>query len=511
MTQLKLLTTNGDYESNEVVIVALNLAAIDLGAESGRVILGRFDGRRLELTEAHRFANEPVRLPHGLHWDAPGIWREIVRGLGWAVAAEGRIDGIGLDAWGVDFGLLDAHDRLIGNPVHYRDDRTDGMMELAFSRVPRAEIFGQTGIQFMQINTLYQLMALAGEPALDAARTFLTIPDLFNFWLTGVKSCEFTNATTTQCYDPLAGDWARPVLAALDIPTGIFPTIIPPATVLGPLSTWVAAEAGLEAVSVIAPACHDTGSAVAAVPAGDKPFAWISSGTWSILGVNVPRAVVDERALAFNLTNEGGVAEDFRLSKNVMGLWLVQQCRQTWANVGQVWSYEELTEQAAAAPPLRHVIDPDHGDFLKPGDMPARIRAYCLRAGGSQPESPGEIVRCALESIALKYRWVLERLESIIGHRLEAIHVVGGGSRNRLLSQLTADATGRPVIAGPVEATAVGNLLAQAVALGRLASWDEACQVVRASFPVETYEPRPGDAWNDAYGRLLSLLPEPSG
>jgi rhamnulokinase len=493
--------------------MTLNLLAFDLGAESGRSILGRFDGRRLALSETHRFANEPVRLPGGLHWDVLRLWREILNGLEQTQAAAGSLDALGLDAWGVDFGLLDAHDRLIGNPVHYRDDRTDGMPDEAIRRVPRMEIFRQTGVQFMQINTLYQLLSLAraGEPALDAARTFLTIPDLFNYWLTGVKGCEFTNATTTQCYNPIAQDWARSLLDALGLPTEIFPAIIQPATILGSLSTNATGLNKAASIPIIAPACHDTGSAAAAVPAGKEPFAWISSGTWSIVGVNIPEAITDERALAFNLTNEGGVAGDFRLSKNVMGLWLVQECRRTWAGAGQAWSYDDLTDQAATAVPLKYILDPDDGDFLKPGEMPARLHAYFGRIGQSPPESPGEIVRCVLESIALKYRWVVERLEMLLGHRLETIHIVGGGARNRLLSQATADATGRPVITGPVEATAVGNLVAQAIALRHLASWEEARAVVRASFPVEIYEPRPNAAWDEAYDCLLALLPPHSG
>ena len=489
--------------------MTLDLLAFDLGAESGRAMHGRFDGRRLSLTETHRFANRPVRLADGLHWNVLALWEEITQGLSRTVAhASAKLEGLGLATWGVDFALLDSGDSLIGNPFHYRDDRTDGMLAEAFRRVPRAKIFRQTGVQFLQINSLYQLlsMTITGSPALGTARTFLTIPDLFNFWLTGAKVAEFTNATTTQCYNPRARAWADRLLAELSIPTHIFPEVIPPGTMLGPLSARTAEELGVGRIPVVAPACHDTGSAAAAVPSAGKPFAWISSGTWSIVGTNVPEAVVDERALAFNLTNEGGVAGDFRLSKNVAGLWLVQECRRAWSVQGRDYSYEDLTAMAGTAAPLVSLIDPDADDFLKPGDMPARIRAYCARTNQPQPESEGALVRCVLESVALKYRRVLESLEAIVGYRLETIHIVGGGARNRLLSQFTADATGRPVIAGPVEATAVGNLLAQAIALGKLADWGEARDVVRASFPVEVFEPGREDAWKEAYARLSPTM-----
>lgn len=486
-----------------------SLLAFDLGAESGRAIVGRFDSDRLKLTETHRFANTPVRLPDGLHWNILGLWAEILKGA--AATTEhsgGDLAGIGLDTWGVDFALLDAQDRLIGNPYHYRDSRTDGMMNVAFGRVSRTEIFRQTGIQFMQINSLYQLLSMreSGSPALESARTLLMIPDLLNFWLCGVKTCEFSNATTTQCYDPQQRDWARPLLGELGLPDEIFPEITYPGTVLGNVTAAFSEATGVGSLPVIAPACHDTGSAVAAVPARTGKHAWISSGTWSIVGVNVPEPMVDARALEYNLTNEGGVAGDFRLSKNVMGLWLVQECRRTWAAEGQSFSYAELAQMAAAAVPLQAIIDPDAGDFLKPGDMPARVRAYCARTGQAVPQDTGALMRCVLDSIVLKYRLVLEHLEDVVGHRFEVIHIVGGGTQNELLSQLTADYLERPVVTGPVEATAVGNLLAQAVALGLLANWDEAREVVINSFPVKTFEPRPTHAdWASAYDRLAGL------
>lgn len=483
--------------------------AIDLGAESGRAVLGQLDGGRLTIEELRRFPNLPVRLPDGLHWDALRLWGEVQDSLRLALQQHGGgLASAGLDTWGVDFGLLDQRDALIGNPFHYRDNRTDGMQAEAFRRVPREQIFERTGIQFMQINTLYQLLALAAarDPALEIATTFLTMPDLLNFWLTGQKACEFTNATTTQCYDPRAGGWAAPMLDALGIPSAIFPPVIAPGTVLGPLRPALAEELGARNLQIVAPACHDTGSAVAAVPAEGASFAWLSSGTWSVMGVEVGAPVIDARSLAFNLTNEGGVNGTFRCSKNIMGLWIVQECRRSWAAQGHSWSYDELARMAGQAAPLAALIDPDADEFFKPGDMPARIAAFCQRTGQPEPAEPGAIVRCALESLALKYRWVLERLEQVTGMRLDPIHVIGGGAQNGLLNQLTADATGRSVVAGPVEATAIGNLLVQAIALGQLGSLAEARTVVRRSFTPEIYAPRPQADWDAAYARLRELV-----
>lgn len=491
----------------------LKLLAFDLGAESGRAILGQLNGERITLSEVHRFPNTPVPLPDGLHWNTLSLWNEIRRGLALGAQAAGNeLSGLGLDTWGVDFGLLDRNGALLGNPYHYRDGRTDGIMEKTFERVPRKDMFAQTGIQFLQFNSLFQLVAmrLQNSPQLDVAETFLTIPDLLNYWLTGRKVCEFTNTTTTQCYDPIRKTWAKPLLERLNIPTHIFPEIIQPGSILGPLCSAVAEEAGIESVPVIAPACHDTGSAVAAVPAINGDFAWISSGTWSIMGVETKDPVINDLTLDCSLTNEGGVNGTFRLSKNIMGLWLVQESRRTWARQGKSYTYDQLTQMAAEAAPLRSILDPDHDDFLKPGDMPARIQAYCERTGQPVPETPGEVVRCALEGLALKYRWVLERLERLLKRRLDTIHIVGGGTQNKLLSQLTADATNRLVVTGPIEATATGNLLMQAIALGKVGSLAEARQIVRRSFDVLHFEPNSAAcaAWDAAYAKLLTLMGE---
>jgi rhamnulokinase len=490
----------------------LHCLAIDLGAESGRAIVGRFDGKEIRLSELHRFPNRTVRLPTALHWDILHLWNQVQDGLALAVRNHGRsLTSLGLDTWGVDFGLLARDGTLISNPYSYRDSRTDGMLEEAFRRIPRAEIFEQTGIQFLQLNTLYQLlsMAVGRSPVLDIADAFLTIPDLLNYWLTGRTVCEFSNATTTQCYNPRTGDWARDLLEHLGIPAHIFPEIVPPGTALGQLLPSVAREAALPPgaeLAVIAPACHDTGSAVIAAPANAHDFAWISSGTWSVVGAEVPEPVINKESLSHNFTNEGGACGTFRFSRNVMGLWLVQECRRTWAGQGQRFSYDELTAMAGAAKPFQAVIDVDYVEFFAPGDMPARIRDYCQLTGQPVPDDKGTILRCALEGIALKYRWVLERLEEMLGRRLEPLHIVGGGTQNQLLSQFAADATGRRVITGPVEATATGNILMQILALGHITSLAEGRAIVRGSTGLGEFEPEPDSRWDEAYDRLQKLM-----
>lgn len=487
----------------------IEFLAFDLGAENGRAVLGRLDGEKLELSEVHRFANGPGRVLDSLHWDVLRLWSEMKRGLRLcARECETELAGIGVDTWGVDFALLGADDSLLGNPHHYRDRRAEGMMEEAFRRVPREEVFERTGIQFMQINTLYHLLAMAvhKSPALEVARTFLMMPDLFNFWLTGRKACEFTDATTTQFYDPREGAWSRPLFEKLGLPFHILPEIVPPGTVLGPLLPSVAEEVGLGEVRVIAPACHDTGSAVAAVPARGQNWAYISSGTWSLMGAEITEPIINAQSLAYNFTNEGGVCGTFRFLKNIMGLWLVQECKRTWAGAGEDFSYDELTQMAVHAEPFKALVDPDYHTFLRPGDMPARIRTFCEKTGQPMPETKGAIVRCALESLALKYRWVLERLEEMLGCRLRTVHLIGGGSRNKLLDQFTADATQCPVVAGPAEATAIGNIIMQALALDHIASLEEGRQMIRRSFGVVTYEPRDPARWDEAYARFLRIM-----
>ncbi len=491
------------------MVQARTYLAIDLGAESGRAILGTLDRDQLTLSEVHRFTNDPVRLPDGLHWDVLHLWSELKTALSLVAHRHTvQLAGIGIDAWGVDFALLDRQGTLIGNPFHYRDSRTDGMINEALKRLPREQIFDLTGIQFMPINTLYQLLSMvtAHSPLLEAAACFLTIPDLFNYWLTGRQVCEFSIATTTQCYDPRQQMWSKRLLAALGIPAHIFPDVVPPGTLLGEVLPEVAEETGCGRIPLVAPACHDTGSAVAAVPAESKNFAWISSGTWSIMGTEAAEPIVNAQSLKYNFTNEGGVNGTWRFSKNVMGLWLAQECRRRWTRAGEELSYAEITLLATDAAPLRSILDVDDPIFLKPGDMPARIQDYCQRTGQPVPESKGAIVRCVLESLALKYRWVLDRLEEMLKYRLEPIHIIGGGTQNRLLNQFTADATGRSVVAGPIEATAIGNILMQAVGLDHLKSLIAARAVARHSFQPEKYEPHPSTEWVAAYHKMCELM-----
>lgn len=483
--------------------------AFDLGAESGRGLVGFFDGERLRLEDVHRFPTGGTRVLDALHWDALRLFDELKRGLSKAVAAHGReFEALGVDTWGVDFGLLGRDDSLLGNPRHYRDHGNDGMMEAAFAVVPRDRIFARTGIQFMQFNSLFQLLALKqhGSPLLDVAQTLLMMPDLFHFWFTGVKSTEFSIATTTQFYDPQGRAWATDLLAELGLPTHLLTDIVPTATPIGTLRADIAEQAGCGPIPVVAPAEHDTGSAVVAVPAATPDYAYISSGTWSLMGIETAEPRISAQTLAANFTNEGGAAGTIRLLKNIMGLWLVQECRRSWARHGQEYSYAELTERAAEAPPFIALIEPDATPFLAPDDMLSAIYDFCEQTGQPRPTNVGATARCCLESLALKYRWALERLEAFRGQRIETIHIVGGGTQNRLLCQLAADATRRAVIAGPVEATAIGNVLMQAMGRGHLASLSEAREVVRRSFDLVTYTPSGNaDAWEAAYTRFLAL------
>jgi rhamnulokinase len=473
------------------------VAAIDLGAESGRVMVAALDDQQLSLNDVHRFANTSVRVHNTLYWDILSLWSEVEIGLNLCCAAQ-KPAAIGIDAWGVDFALLDRNGQLLGNPVHYRDARTEGMLELACELLSREEIFRTTGIQFIPINSLYQLLSLVqtSNPLLEVAHTFLTIPDLLNYWLTGEIACEFSNATTTQCYNPEKGGWAGDLLGRLGIPVDIFPRIVSPGARLG----------DYQGIPVIAPACHDTGSAVAAVPTATSRFAYLSSGTWSLLGVEVPDAILSEAALTANLTNEGGVVGTFRLLKNIMGLWLVQQCRSTWVGKGKKYDYQTLTQMARQAAPFGSLVDPDYPSFLPPGDMPARIADFCRKTGQELPEGVGATIRCVLESLALKYRYVLDLLVDVSGQPVDVLHIIGGGSQNELLCQMAADATQRPVIAGPVEAAALGNALVQWIALGELGSIGEARALVRDSFELVTYQPCSPEPWDDAYSRFKPLL-----
>lgn len=484
-----------------------------MGAESGRVIAGHWDGRQMRLEEIHRFPNEPVQIGHGLHWDIARLWHEIQNGLAAAARIHGsRIVSIGVDTWGVDYVLLSKNSELLGQPYHYRDPRIRGVMEAAFSRVPRAGIFAETGLQFMPFNTLYQLLALQQQSPeiLAAADCLLMIPDFLNWCLCGARVSEFTNASTTQLLRP-DGKWSRELIEKFNLPEKILPEIVRPGTRLEMLRDNVAARIGLKNVSVIAPATHDTGSAVAAVPTvhtGSTNWAYLSSGTWSLLGVEVQQAQTSPRVLELNLTNEGGVDNTYRLLKNIMGLWLVQQCRRAFESRGKKFDYAELMRLAAVERPLVSLVNPNDPRFINPPDMPRAIQEFCRATGQPAPESEGALIRCALESLALIYQHVLRGLEEVTGTRIEVIHIIGGGSRNDLLNQFTADACARPVLAGPVEATALGNLLMQARACGEISSLAELRTVVTHSSEVRRFEPNTANAalWQEAHGRFAKLL-----
>ena len=480
--------------------------AFDLGAESGRAILGTLESGRLTLEELHRFPNVPVRVLGALYWDTLRLWNEIQHGL--AIAGRERrltLDGIGVDTWGVDFALIGSDGALVDNPRHYRDARNNGVPDKTFQVVPREEIFAQTGIQFMQINALYQLysMRLAGAPALESARTLLMMPDLFNYWMTGVAKSELTIASTSQFYNPRRGGWATELFDRLGLPKRILPELVQPGSRLGPLVASVGEPAGLSAVPVYATGCHDTASAVAAVPAAGSDWCYISSGTWSLMGVELDSPVIDERSLALNLTNEMGAGGKTRLLKNIAGLWLLQECRRAWALAGQQYSYEELAAMAASASAFSAVLDPDA--FLEPGEIPAKITAYCGATGQTPPESAAAMTRTILESLALRYREVLESLESLLARRFATIHIVGGGSRNRVLNQFVADATGRTIVAGSAEATAMGNVLIQAIGAGEISGLSEAREIVRRSCVLETVTPKPAADWDRAYEKFRNI------
>jgi sugar (pentulose or hexulose) kinase len=473
------------------------VVAVDLGAESGRIVQIGFDGQRFEMDVVHRFPNIPVQCRSTLHWDVLRLWHEIAAGLNKVLPSASSI---AVDTWGVDFALLDRDGSLLANPVHYRDGRTEGMMDWVFERVPRRTVFERTGLQFMALNTLYQLASLvkADSPLLGTAATLLTIPDLFNYWMTGAQSCEFTHVTTTQCYNPRIQSWDYDTLRALNIPTHILPAIVQPGDKLGEYND----------VPVFATGAHDTASAVAAVPTTTADYVYISSGTWSLMGMEVTEPIINDAAYEANLTNEGGVYNTFRLLKNVMGLWIAQQCRAAWAEQGAEYSYNDLIAQAINAEPFRSLINPNHYLFFPPGDMPQRIREFCRISGQPVPETVGQIMRTVYESLALKYRYVLDSLLKISGRQADRIHIIGGGVQNTLLCQMTADATGRTVIAGPIEATAMGNAFVQFIALGELDNIAQAREILSRTAGALQYEPKHVAAWEDTYQQRFRPLVE---
>jgi rhamnulokinase len=488
-----------------------NYLAFDLGAESGRLMLGRLDSGRVNLSEVHRFPNRMVNIGGSLHWDVHALLKEMKLGLRLCSEKHTRTPAsIGIDTWGVDFGLLDEQDELVDLPFTYRDLRTLGAIEEFTELIPRARLYELTGVQIISINTLFQLYSMTRDhsPQLARARHLLFMPDLFNYFLTGVKQSEFTLATTSQLLNSRSRDWDKEILAALGISSSIMPDIRMPGTYIGRLLDSVCVETGLASTLVRTVGSHDTASAVAAIPATDRGFAYISSGTWSLMGFESREPVITALTQACNFSNEGAVGGGFRILKNITGLWLVQECRRCWSNPARTLTYEELVSQSEQAEPFRTVLDPDDPSFVNPDDMPGAIAEYCGMRGEPKPESPGQFVRCILESLALAYRHTLQQIREIRVAPVERIHVIGGGSQNDLLCQMTADATGLPVCAGPKEATAIGNILVQAMAAEEVKGLADLRRIVRESFPPRLCAPQVDPRWDEAYDRFRKLREE---
>jgi rhamnulokinase len=479
---------------------AKSYLAFDIGAESGRAVLARLSSRTLQMEEVHRFANKPVQHAGSLHWDVAQLWQEMRSAL--SKVRQRRLEGIGVDTWGVDYALLSERGELLEAPYHYRDSRTQGVMDEVFKIIPKDEIYSVTGIQFLPFNTLYQLFAtrLTNPRVLDAAWRLVMIPDLFHYWMTGKAVCEFTNATTTQMVNAVTRSWATGLINRLGLPPGAPGRIVEPGSIIGTLLPE-AAGAALAGTAVIAPASHDTGSAVAAISARDGT-AFISSGTWSLVGTETDSPVLSADAMRLNFSNEGGVNGTTRLLKNVMGLWMLRCCRECWLAQGSEHDYNELMALAGAEPAFRHLVDPDDESFLSPADMCAAIDRFCARTQQPYPATPAAYARTILESLALTYRRVIQELGRVTNRQIEQIRIIGGGSKNRVLNQLTADATGKRVLAGPVEATALGNVAVQILATGDAASLQEVRAIIESSFPVEVFEPRETEKWEKEAERL---------
>lgn len=492
----------------------LKLLAFDYGAGSGRAMLGNYDGKQIKLTELHRFSNDPVHVTGRLHWDTLRLFHEMKKGISICNSKGNRgLASIGIDTWGVDFGLLDSSGRLLSNPYHYRDENTEGMIEEACKIVPRREIYMHTGIQLQLYNTLYQLLSMTKKNPrlLESASTMLLMPDLFRYFLTGEKSTEFTIASTTQMLNAESRSWDEQMLTALGIPQNILTKIIEPGTLSGKLTASVSEELNIGPIPVAAVAGHDTASAIVSVPATTKEYAYLSSGTWSLLGVESSTPIINEDTYTMNYTNEGGFNRKTRLLKNIIGLWILQECKRYWEAEGQSSSFAELDEGAAQAEPFMSFIDPDDMAFYKPGKMPIRIQDFCRLTGQRVPVDKYQITRCILESLALKYRMAIEGLDKIVGYRIPVLHIVGGGCKNKMLSQFTANAINRPVIAGPIEATAIGNIICQLVALGEIKDLSQGRAIVEKSFPSEVFTPQDTSLWEDAYGKFTTFCKDADG
>ncbi|MGB5823168.1 MAG: rhamnulokinase family protein [Proteocatella sp.] len=483
------------------------ILAFDFGASSGRAMMGVYDGESITLEEIHRFSNDPVMVNGTMYWDILRLFHEIKQGIIKAGHC-GGFESIGIDTWGVDFGLLDKSGNLLENPIHYRDERTKGMIEEGFKLLPKEVFYQETGNQFMEINTVFQLMSLIQKrpELMERADKLLMIPDLFTYMLTGIKKSEYSIASTTQLLDARSGNWSSKVREALGIRENLFTEIVPCGSVIGNLSSGICEELGVNPVPVIAVASHDTQSAMIAVPATEKDFIFISCGTWSLLGTEVDKPIIDIKSEKYNITNEGGYAQRISFLKNIIGLWLVQESRRQWIREGKEYSFQELEHMAGETESLRCYIDPDAPEFVTQGNIPKRIRSYCARTGQKVPESMGEIVRCINESLALKYRKALEEIQDCTGGKYETIYMVGGGTQSRLLCQLTANSCGRRVVAGPVEATILGNLVLQLVAKGDLENLEEARALIAHSSELETYSPQEQEKWEAEYKKFQELL-----
>ena len=476
--------------------------AVDLGAESGRVMLGTVTNDRLRLREAYRFCNGPAAGGRGLRWDFGKLFSEVKRGIGEAIKLrDGEVSGISVDSWGVDFGLLGEDGQLMGNPYHYRDSRTDGMMEKAFELLGQREIYADSGVQFMQINTVYQLlsMRLADSEVLSEAKTLVLMADLVAYYLCGRAFAGYTLASTSQLLDMRSGRWSEEIFDRLGLPMEIMPEVVKPGQVVGQLKRELCAEFGCRPINVIVAGSHDTACAVAAVPARGEKWAYLSSGTWSPMGVEASEAIINDKTFEYQFTNEGGVENTILLLKNIMGLWVLQECRRQWAREGDDLSYAELTAMAEKAKPFAVYIDPDYGGFLSPGDMLAKVNEYLAETGQETIDDKGQMVRAILESLALKYRSVMEALEDVTAEAIETLHIVGGGIQNELLCRFATNATGKEVIAGPIEATSSGNILMQAKATGQIASAEEIREIVGKSFDIKHYKPADSPLWTEHY------------
>lgn len=488
--------------------------AFDFGASGGRAVMGEYNGEKLSLTELHRFSNDPVMLGGTFYWDFLRLFHDIKLGISKAVISGNKdIISLGIDTWGVDFGLLDNDGRLLENPVHYRDERTVGMQEEVFKSIPKNELYDKTGIQFQNFNTVFQLYYLASKrkDLLERAQTMLLMPDLFNYFLTGNKATEYSIASTGQLLNPYTGDWERSIISSLGLPERIFTNIVDPGTKVGTLLPSICEELGALPCAVYAVSGHDTAAAVAAVPVKKgENYAYLSCGTWSLLGLETEKPIINEKTFTLNYTNEGGYGRKIRFLKNIIGLWLMQECRRQWQREGDSMSFADIDKLTIKAKSLERFINPDYAAFSVPGNMPARIAEYCRKTGQTPPQNKGEVARCITESLALKYRSIIEELENIRRRKIDVIHIIGGGVQDKLLCQYTANSTKKKVLAGPIEATALGNVAVQLISCGEFANIDEARDVIAASFPPQIYEPQDTAHWEEAYLKYLSIIKKES-